>query len=214
MAPHEHSHTDFFYRNIRSFIYLLCCVLVCCSSAVPAWDIPHPPRHVPERDRQLKNPRRPLMIGQDDRWQGWLAVFLSTGPPKVFGFLSREFKTCSTHWQASLVRICSHRPWSCEKLEGFPKTLQAKPIAPKTPRTLENAKRTSGDSDQAQRLHSASAASAQQAAPWFRSGPRPVPPTSAPPSAKARAEGPANFETVAASPWPPGVNSNCRQRNL
>lgn len=73
-------------------------------------------------------------------------------------FKSREFKAFLTLWQASHVMTSPYYPQSNGKLERFHKTLKEQAIRPKTPLTLEDAKRITGDFIDyynAQRLHSA-----------------------------------------------------------
>ncbi len=73
-------------------------------------------------------------------------------------FKSREFKTFLTLWQASHVMTSPYYPQSNGKLERFHKTLKEQALRPKTPLSLEDAKRLTGefiDYYNTQRLHSA-----------------------------------------------------------
>ena len=73
-------------------------------------------------------------------------------------FKSREFKAFIIQWQASHVMTSPYYPQSNGKLERFHKTLKEQAICPKTPLTLEDAKRITGnfiDYCNTQRLHSA-----------------------------------------------------------
>ncbi|MGI8601762.1 MAG: integrase core domain-containing protein [Verrucomicrobiales bacterium] len=60
-------------------------------------------------------------------------------------FKSREFKAFITLWQASHVMTSPYYPQSNGKLERFHKTLKEQAIHPKTPLTLEDAKRIVGE---------------------------------------------------------------------
>jgi transposase InsO family protein len=145
-APHEHWHIDFSYLNIGGTFYFLCCVLDGCSRAILAWDI-RPSMCTLDSEIVLQKARecypdaRPRIISDQGAQ-----------------FKSREFKTFITQWQASHVMTSPCYPQSNGKLERFHKTLKEQAIRPKTPLSLEDAKRITGDFISyynAQRLHSA-----------------------------------------------------------
>ena len=146
LAPHEHWHLDFSYLNIGGTFYFLCCVLDGCSRMVLAWDIRPAMREIDseivlQKARELYPGARPRII-TDQGSQ----------------FKSREFKAFITLWQASHVMTSPYYPQSNGKLERFHKTLKEQAIRPKTPLTLEDAKRITGgfiDYYNTQRLHSA-----------------------------------------------------------
>jgi putative transposase len=146
LAPHDHWHVDFSYLNIGGTFYFLCCVLDGCSRQVLSWDIRVAMREIDseiviQRARELYPEARPRII-TDQGAQ----------------FKSREFKAFITLWQASHVMTSPYYPQSNGKLERFHKTLKEQAIHPKTPLTIEDAKRITGDFIDyynTQRLHSA-----------------------------------------------------------
>jgi putative transposase len=146
LAPHEHWHIDFSYLNIGGTFYFLCCVLEGCSRAILAWDIRPAMREIDaeivvQKAREAHPEARPRIISDQGSQ-----------------FKSREFKAFITLWQASHVMTSPYYPQSNGKLERFHKTLKEQAIRPKTPLTLEDAKRITGDFIDyynTQRLHSA-----------------------------------------------------------
>ena len=146
LAPHEHWHIDFSYLNIGGTFYFLCCVLDGCSRMVLAWDIRPAMREIDaeivvQKARERYPDAKPRIISDQGSQ-----------------FKSREFKTFITLWQASHVMTSPYYPQSNGKLERFHKTLKEQAIRPKTPLTLEDAKRITGDFIEyynKQRLHSA-----------------------------------------------------------
>jgi putative transposase len=146
LIPHEHWHIDFSYLNIGGTFYFLCGVLDGCSRAVLAWDIRPAMREIDaeivvQKAREAHPEARPRIISDQGAQ-----------------FKSREFKTFITLWQASHVMTSPYYPQSNGKLERFHKTLKEQAIRPKTPLTLQDAKRITGDFIDyynAQRLHSA-----------------------------------------------------------
>lgn len=146
LAPHEHWHIDFSYLNIGGVFYFLCCVLDGCSRAVLAWDIRTTMREVDaeivvQKARELHPEARPRVISDQGSQ-----------------FKSREFRAFINLWQASHVMTSPYYPQSNGKLERFHRTLKEQAINPKTPLTLEDARRIVGefiDYYNQQRLHSA-----------------------------------------------------------
>ena len=146
LAPHEHWHIDFSYLNIGGTFYFLCCVLDGCSRMVLAWDIRPAMREIDaeivvQQARERYPDARPRIISDQGSQ-----------------FKSREFKSFITLWQASHVMTSPYYPQSNGKLERFHRTLKEQAIRPKTPLTLDDAKRITGDFIDyynTQRLHSA-----------------------------------------------------------
>jgi putative transposase len=146
LAPHEHWHIDFSYINIGGTFYFLCCVLDGCSRAVLAWDI-RPSMCTLDSEIVLQKAR--------ERYPGARPRIISDQGSQ---FKSREFKTFITLWQASHVMTSPYYPQSNGKLERFHKTLKEQALRPKTPLSLADAKRITGDFIDyynTQRLHSA-----------------------------------------------------------
>jgi putative transposase len=146
LCPHEHWHIDFSYLNLGGTFYFLCVVLDGCSRMVLSWDIRPTMREVDaeivvQKARESYPEARPRLISDQGSQ-----------------FKSREFKAFITLWQASHVLTSPYYPQSNGKLERFHQTLKQQAIYPKTPLTLEDAKRVVGefiDYYNQQRLHSA-----------------------------------------------------------
>jgi putative transposase len=146
LVPHEHWHIDFSYLNIGGTFYFLCCVLDGCSRKVLAWDIRPAMREI---DAEIV-----VQMARERFPQARPRVISDQGSQ----FKSREFKAFIMLWQASHVMTSPYYPQSNGKLERFHQTLKEQAIRPKTPLSLQDAKRITGDFIDyynAQRLHSA-----------------------------------------------------------
>lgn len=144
--PHEHWHVDFSYLNIGGVFYFLCCALDGCSRAVIAWDIRVT---MCEQDCEIV-----LQKGREQYPKAKPRVISDQGAQ----FKSREFKSYIRQWQASHVLTSPYYPQSNGKVERFHKTLKHQAIYPKTPLSLEDAKRVVAEFIlyyNNQRLHSA-----------------------------------------------------------
>ena len=146
LQPHEHWHTDFSYVNVGGTFYYLCSVLDGCSRAIVAWDI-RPQMH--ERDAEIV-----LQKAREAHPDAKPRIITDRGAQ----FIARDFQTFIRLWQTSHVLTSPHYPQSNGKLERFHRTLKEQAIRPKTPLTLEDAKRIVGefiDHYNTTRLHSA-----------------------------------------------------------
>lgn len=146
IEPHQHWHTDFSYLNIAGTFYYLCSVLDGCSRAILAWDI------------------RPAMKEADAEivLQKAHEAFPGVRPRIITDhgsqFVARDFKAFIRHFQTSHVLCSPHYPQSNGKIERFHRTLKEQAIRPKTPLSLEDAKRVTRtfiDHYNQVRLHSA-----------------------------------------------------------
>jgi transposase InsO family protein len=146
LAPHDHWHVDFSYLNIGGTFYYLCSVLDGCSRAILAWDIRPQMKEadaeiVIQRAREAHPDARPRIITDN-------------GPQ----FIARDFKDFIRLWQTTHVFTSPHYPQSNGKLERYHRTLKEQAIRPKTPLSLEDAKRVVADFIEhynTTRLHSA-----------------------------------------------------------
>lgn len=146
LQPHEHWHVDFSYLNLGGTFYYLCSVLDGASRAILAWDIRPQMREadaeiVIQRAREAYPQARPRLITDN-------------GPQ----FVAKDFKEFIRLWQTTHVFCSPYHPQSNGKLERFHRTLKEDAIRPKTPLTLEDAKRIVGgfiDHYNTVRLHSA-----------------------------------------------------------
>lgn len=131
--PHEHWHVDFAYLNIGGTFYYLCTVLDGYSRAILAWDIRPQMKEadaeiVLQRARECYPQARPRII--TDRGAQ---------------FVARDFQEFIRLWQTSHVFCSPHYPQSNGKLERYHRTLKEQAIRPKTPLTLDDAKRIVAD---------------------------------------------------------------------
>jgi transposase InsO family protein len=133
LEPHEHWHVDFSYVNIGGTFYYLCSVLDGASRAILAWDIRPQMKEadaeiVIQRAREAHPHARPRIISDN-------------GPQ----FIAKDFKEFIRLWQATHVFCSPHYPQSNGKLERWHRTLKEQAIRPRTPLTLDDAKRVVGD---------------------------------------------------------------------
>jgi putative transposase len=133
LQPHEHWHVDFSYVNIGGTFYYLCSVLDGASRSILAWDI----------RPQMKESDAEIVIqrAREDFPQARPQVITDNGPQ----FIAREFREFIRLWQTTHVFTSPHYPQSNGKLERYHRTLKEQAIRPKTPLTLEDAKRVVGD---------------------------------------------------------------------
>ena len=129
LAPHEHWHIDIAYLNICGTFYYLLCVLDGCSRYIVHWDIREAMtekdvEQILQRARELVPEAKPRIISDN-------------GPQ----FVAREFKEFVRISGMTHVRTSPYYPQSNGKLERFHHTLKAEVIRPKTPLSLEDAKR-------------------------------------------------------------------------
>lgn len=114
-------------------MYYLCSVLDGCSRAIVAWDIREQMEEadaeiVLQRAREAHPEARPRIISDNGSQ-----------------FTAKDFKEFIRVWQTTHVFCSPHYPQSNGKLERFHRTLKEQAIRPKTPLTLEDAKRITGE---------------------------------------------------------------------
>ncbi len=146
LAPHHHWHIDFSYINIAGTFYYLCSVLDGCSRSILSWDI-RP--QMKEADAEIV-----LQRARERFPEAHPRVISDHGSQ----FVSRDFKQFIRIWQTSHVLCSPHYPQSNGKLERYHRTLKEQAIRPKTPLSLEDAKRVVTDfidHYNSTRLHSA-----------------------------------------------------------
>ena len=146
LAPHDHWHIDFSYINIAATFYYLCTVLDGCSRYILAWDIR---LSMTEADAEIV-----LQRAREKFLHARPRVISDQGS----AFVARDFKEFIRLWQTSHVLCSPHYPQSNGKLERFHRTLKEQAIRPKTPLTLQDARRVASefiDHYNHLRLHSA-----------------------------------------------------------
>ena len=133
LEPHEHWHIDFSYVNVGGTFYYLCSILDGCSRAIVHWEIREAMK---EADAELV-----LQRAREKHPQARPRIISDNGPQ----FVAKDFKEFLRLWQTSHVFTSPHYPQSNGKLERFHRTLKEQAIRPKTPLTLEDARRVVGE---------------------------------------------------------------------
>jgi transposase InsO family protein len=146
LQPHEHWHIDFSYVNVGGTFYYLCSVLDGCSRAIVHWEIREAMK---ESDAELV-----LQRAREKHPQARPRIISDNGPQ----FVAKDFKEFIRQWQTTHVLTSPYYPQSNGKLERYHRTLKEQAIRPKTPLSVEDARRVVGefvDHYNTVRLHSA-----------------------------------------------------------
>lgn len=133
LEPHEHWHIDFSYVNVGGTFYYLCSILDGCSRFIVHWEIRE---SMKEADAELV-----LQRAREKYPQARPRVISDNGPQ----FVAKDFKEFLRLWQATHVLTSPYYPQSNGKLERFHRTLKEQAIRPKTPLTVEDARRVVGE---------------------------------------------------------------------
>ncbi len=132
-APHEHWHTDVSYLNICGTFYYFCGVLDGYSRSVAHWEIR--PR-MSEADVEII-----LQRAREKHPEATPRIISDNGPQ----YISRDFKEFIRTAGMTHVRTSPHYPQSNGKIERWHKTYKGECIRVKTPLSLEDARRVTGD---------------------------------------------------------------------
>lgn len=132
LLAHEHWHVDISYLNISGTFYYLCSVLDGMSRSIVHWEIHESMTEaqveiILQRAREQFPEARPRIISDN-------------GPQ----FIARDFKQFIRIAGMTHVRTSPFYPQSNGKLERFHKTLKSECIRPRTPLSLEDARRIVG----------------------------------------------------------------------
>lgn len=133
LAPHDHWHIDFSYVNVGGTFYYLCSVLDGCSRYIVHWEIREAMK---EADAELV-----LQRGREKYPEARPQIISDNGPQ----FVAKDFKEFLRQWQTSHVLTSPHYPQSNGKLERYHRSLKEEAIRPKTPLSLEDARRVVGE---------------------------------------------------------------------
>lgn len=133
LAPHDHWHIDFSYVNVGGTFYYLCSILDGCSRSIVHWEIREAMK---EADAQLV-----LQRAREKHPHARPQIISDNGPQ----FVAKDFKEYLRLWQTTHVLTSPHYPQSNGKLERYHRTLKEQAIRPKTPLTLEDARRVVGE---------------------------------------------------------------------
>jgi transposase InsO family protein len=133
LAPHDHWHIDFSYVNVGGTFYYLCSILDGCSRSIVHWEIREAMK---EADAEIV-----LQRAREKHPQARPQIISDNGPQ----FVAKDFKEFVRLWQTTHVLTSPHYPQSNGKLERYHRTLKEQAIRPKTPLSLEDARRVVGE---------------------------------------------------------------------
>lgn len=146
LRPHQHWHMDVSYINISGTFYYLCSVLDGCSRYIVHWDIRE---SMTEADVEII-----LQRAKEKVPEAKPRIISDNGPQ----FIARDFKEFIRISGMTHVRISPHYPQSNGKIERWHQSLKRECIRPRTPLSVEDARRIVGgyvDHYNHVRLHSA-----------------------------------------------------------
>jgi len=127
--PHEHWHVDIAYLNISGTFYYICTVLDGFSRAVVHWEIRE---KMKEQDVEVI-----LQRARESVPSATPRIITDNGPQ----FIARDFKEFIRFTGMTHVRTSPFYPQSNGKIERWHKSLKTECIRPKTPISLEDARR-------------------------------------------------------------------------
>jgi transposase InsO family protein len=127
--PHQHWHIDIAYLNLGGTFYYLCSVLDGYSRYLVHWEIR---AQMTETDVEI------ILQRAREKFPTARPRIISDNGPQ---FIARDFKLFIRECGMSHVRTSPGYPQSNGKLERWHRTLKADGIRPKTPLTLEDARR-------------------------------------------------------------------------
>ena len=145
-APHEHWHIDVSYLNIRGTFYYLCSILDGYSRSIVHWEIR---KSMNEADVEI------ILQRAKEKYPGVAPRIISDNGPQ---FVAKDFKEFIRVMGMTHVRTSVNYPQSNGKKERWFRTLKCECIRPKTPLSLDDARRIVAEFVEyynTQRLHSA-----------------------------------------------------------
>ena len=146
LAPHEHWHVDVSYLNIAGTFYFLCGVLDGASRFIVHWEI---------RETMKEGEIETILQRAREMYSGVKPRIITDNGPQ---FIARDFKEFIRICGMTHVKTAPYYPQSNGKIERWHKTLKGECLRPKTPLSLEDARRvvtTYVEYYNAVRLHSA-----------------------------------------------------------
>jgi len=129
LRPHEHWHVDPTYIPICGTYYHLCPVLDGCSRYVVQWDIG---LRMTEADVEI------ILQRARERFPGAHPRVISDNGPQ---FVAKDFKEFIRLSGMTHVKTSPYYPQSNGKVERWQKTLKGESLRPRTPLSLEDARR-------------------------------------------------------------------------
>lgn len=133
LKPHEHWHVDIVYINICGTFYYLCSQLDGCSRYIVNWDIRNT---MTEADVEISIQRA------KEKYPDASPRIISDNGPQ---FIARDFKEFIRISGMTHVRTSPFYPQSNGKIERWHQTVKRECIRPKTPLSLEDARRLVGE---------------------------------------------------------------------
>ena len=127
--PHEHWHVDITYINISGTFYYLCAVIDGYSRYLVHWDI---------RPAMLEADIEVILQRATELHPGATPRIITDNGPQ---FIAKDFKEFIRVKGMTHVRTSPYYPQSNGKLERWNKTLKACAIQPRTPLSLDDARR-------------------------------------------------------------------------
>ncbi len=128
-APHEHWHIDISYLNIQGTFYYLCSILDGYSRYILHWEI----------RKAMKTSDVEIIIQRaQEKYPGVTPRIISDNGPQ---FIAKDFKELIRIMGMTHVRTSVNYPQSNGKMERWFRTLKSECIRPKTPLSLEDARR-------------------------------------------------------------------------
>jgi transposase InsO family protein len=127
--PHEHWHIDISYVNIQGTFYYLCSVLDGYSRYLVAWDL---------RESMTEQQVEIVLQRARERFPNAPPRIISDNGPQ---FIAKDFKQFIRLSGMTHVRTSPYYPQSNGKLERWHQSAKVECIRPKTPLSLEDARR-------------------------------------------------------------------------
>ena len=131
--PHQHWHVDVSYINICGTFYYLCSILDGYSRYIVHWEI---------RESMLEREVEIIIQRAREKYPDAAPRIISDNGPQ---FIARDFKEFIRISGMTHVRTSPYYPQSNGKLERFHKTIKGECIRPKTPLSIEDARRVVGE---------------------------------------------------------------------
>lgn len=133
VRPHEHWHTDVSYLNISGTFYYLCGLLDGCSRFIVHWEI---------RESMTEEDVEIIIQRAKEHYPEARPRIISDNGPQ---FIAKEFKEFVRVSGMTHVRTSPYYPQSNGKIERWHGSLKQECIRPKTPLSLEDARRLVSD---------------------------------------------------------------------
>lgn len=129
LKPHEHWHVDISYINISGTFFYFCSLLDGCSRFIVHWEI---------REQMTETDVEIIIQKAKEKFPEARPRIISDNGPQ---FIAKDFKEFIRLSGMTHVRTSPYYPQSNGKLERFHKTLKGECIRPKTPLSLDDARR-------------------------------------------------------------------------